>query len=127
MPYFMPMLIYCSLVLAIRYLRVIHVFRRDRDWLQDEPAAAAHVEIPAVVEALNKPIVVSQHYSTDTSGVKVNVIRDDYLVGGSKQRALDVFMHEGADEYVAYRGDVTCSSRAWTWGVNCCVGAVTVL
>lgn len=55
-------------------------------------------------DLLNPKIVTSVH-NVAKRHIDVNVIRDDMLIGGTKQRALSVFFSEEAEEYV-YAGPV---------------------
>lgn len=47
---------------------------------------------------LNPPIIIDKFLVK--KNVKVNVVRDDFLIGGTKQRALDIFMIDRYKEYI---------------------------
>lgn len=49
---------------------------------------------------LNPPIIIDKFLIKKQ--VKVNVVRDDYLIGGTKQRALDMFMAGQYREYIYF-------------------------
>ena len=47
---------------------------------------------------LNPPIVIDRFVVK--RNIKVNVVRDDILIGGTKQRALDIFINNCYNEYI---------------------------
>jgi len=51
---------------------------------------------------LNPPVVV-EHFGD----LGVNVIRDDYLIGGTKQRCLDVYLNSFSQKEIVYVGPAT--------------------
>lgn len=86
----------------------LNLKRNAEDSGEDRPVKSQRIGSTAADESrpglditllreLNPPVVVSEH---DVRGKMVSVIRDDVLVGGSKQRALDVFLAPEYDEYV---------------------------
>ena len=50
------------------------------------------------MDTLNPPIVLEK--VKVKNNINVTVVRDDYLVGGTKQRALEVFLQENKKEYI---------------------------
>lgn len=53
------------------------------------------------VELYNPPVVVTQHV---INNIKYNVFRDDYLIGGTKQRALIQFIQKTNKDKYVYAG-----------------------
>lgn len=48
---------------------------------------------------LNPPVIIEK-VKIPEKNISVKVVRDDHLIGGTKQRALEIFIEKGKNEYV---------------------------
>ena len=81
--YIYKMIKYIRTINDYHYLGVISYSNQQLNNPQPMWIWRKALKIP--VELYNPPIEITQHNS---AGIKFNVIRDDYLIGGTKQRAL---------------------------------------